>query len=64
MQRVPSDPEDMDMISGEEVDPPSPHTPPRWDITAVVRRKMVFAKRPMPMVGKTATALGEAVKSR
>ncbi|KAI0077062.1 hypothetical protein K474DRAFT_1621797 [Panus rudis PR-1116 ss-1] len=24
-----------------------------WDIVAVVKRKMVFAKRPMPMVGKT-----------
>ena len=26
--------------------------PPRWDIVAVVKRKMVFAKRPMPIVGK------------
>ncbi|KAI0695400.1 Ctf8-domain-containing protein [Cytidiella melzeri] len=26
--------------------------PPEWDIVAVVRRKMVFAKRPMPMVGR------------
>lgn len=23
-----------------------------WDIVAVVKRKMVFAKRPMPMVGR------------
>ncbi len=25
---------------------------PQWDIIAVVKRKMVFAKRPMPMVGR------------
>ena len=25
---------------------------PSWDIVAVVKRKMVFAKRPMPVVGK------------
>ncbi|PSS34149.1 hypothetical protein PHLCEN_2v1817 [Hermanssonia centrifuga] len=27
-------------------------SPPQWDIIAVVKRKMVFAKRPMPMVGR------------
>jgi len=27
-------------------------TTPEWDIVAVVKRKMVFATRPMPMVGK------------
>ena len=26
--------------------------PPSWDVVAVVKRKMVFAKRPMPMVGR------------
>ncbi|KAI0666076.1 Ctf8-domain-containing protein [Trametes maxima] len=26
-----------------------------WDIVAVVKRKMVFSKRPMPMVGKTSS---------
>ena len=26
--------------------------PPEWDIIAVVKKKMVFAKRPMPIVGK------------
>ena len=25
---------------------------PEWDIVAVVRKKMVFAKRPMPIVGR------------
>lgn len=25
---------------------------PSWDVVAVVKRKMVFAKRPMPMVGR------------
>lgn len=30
--------------------------PPRWDIVAVVKRKMVFAKRPMPIVGRPSTA--------
>ena len=29
--------------------------PPSWDVVAVVKRKMVFAKRPMPMVGRPAT---------
>lgn len=32
---------------GEDKTPPT-----SWDIVAVVKRKMVFAKRPMPMVGK------------
>ncbi|KAI0365468.1 hypothetical protein BV20DRAFT_973158 [Pilatotrama ljubarskyi] len=27
-----------------------------WDIVAVVKRKMVFSKRPMPMVGKPSSA--------
>ncbi|CCL99301.1 uncharacterized protein FIBRA_01317 [Fibroporia radiculosa] len=27
-----------------------------WDIVAVVKRKMIFSKRPMPMVGKHSTA--------
>ncbi|KAI0637494.1 Ctf8-domain-containing protein [Trametes polyzona] len=27
-------------------------TPTSWDIVAVVKRKMVFSKRPMPMVGR------------
>ena len=30
----------------------SPGNPPSWDVVAVVKRKMVFAKRPMPMVGR------------
>ena len=37
-----------------EVDDDSPRTTARsksWDIIAVVRKKMVFAKRPMPVVG-------------
>ena len=27
-----------------------------WDVVAVVKRKMVFAKRPMPIVGKPPSA--------
>ncbi|KAI0352434.1 hypothetical protein OH77DRAFT_1409171 [Trametes cingulata] len=27
-----------------------------WDVVAVVKRKMVFSKRPMPMVGKPSSA--------
>ena len=27
-----------------------------WDIVAVVKKKLVFSKRPMPIVGKTASA--------
>ncbi|KAI0342678.1 hypothetical protein BDW22DRAFT_1357137 [Trametopsis cervina] len=29
-----------------------PESSPEWNIIAVVKRKMVFAKRPMPMVGR------------
>ncbi|KAI0655350.1 Ctf8-domain-containing protein [Cubamyces menziesii] len=29
-----------------------------WDIVAVVKRKMVFSKRPMPIVGKPASSTG------
>ena len=27
-----------------------------WDMIAVVKRKMVFSRRPMPMVGKVASS--------
>ncbi len=30
-----------------------------WDVVAVVKRKMVFSKRPMPMVGKVAAIGGK-----
>ena len=36
---------------------------PSWDIVAIVRRKMVFAKRPMPMVGKGAMAVAPGTSS-
>ncbi|KAH9887638.1 Ctf8-domain-containing protein [Cubamyces lactineus] len=29
-----------------------------WDIVAVVKRKMVFSKRPMPIVGKPCSSIG------
>ncbi len=29
--------------------------PKSWDMIAIVKRKMVFAKRPMPMVGRPAS---------
>lgn len=28
---------------------------PRWDIVAVVKKKIVFSKRPMPIVGSAAS---------
>lgn len=38
--------------SGEEVHELVSSSSPEWNIVAVVKRKMVFAKRPMPMVGR------------
>ncbi|TRM64471.1 Ctf8-domain-containing protein [Schizophyllum amplum] len=40
-----------------------PDVPPEqmnvsWDIIAVVKRKIIFSKRPMPIVGRTAPKLG------
>lgn len=55
-------PEDDPMDYGDE-GPEHARQPPRWDIVAVVKRKMVFAKRPMPMVGVGRQAAGEAVES-
>ncbi|KZT01384.1 uncharacterized protein LAESUDRAFT_686700 [Laetiporus sulphureus 93-53] len=31
-----------------------------WDVVAIVKRKMVFSKRPMPMVSKPATPASES----
>jgi len=30
----------------------------RWDMVAVVKKKIVFSKRPMPIVGKAAAVMG------
>ena len=58
MNRVPSESAIGDgMALDSETDSTSPTVPPRWDIVAVVKRKMVFAKRPMPMVGKVSTTV-------
>jgi len=32
-----------------------------WDVVAVVKRKMIFSKRPMPVVASTPLALGGSV---
>ncbi|KAI8984809.1 Ctf8-domain-containing protein [Trametes punicea] len=50
----------------EDAMPLDPDGPPRapsgavksWDVIAVVKRKMVFSKRPMPIVGKLAGSSG------
>ncbi|KAI0766196.1 Ctf8-domain-containing protein [Trametes elegans] len=44
-----------DSVDAEDLDsarPASGGEAKSWDIVAVVRKKMVFSKRPMPMVGK------------
>lgn len=56
MHRVPSESEDDDTTSIDES--VSHRPPPTWKIRAVVKRKMVFAKRPMPMVGNANTSTG------
>lgn len=30
----------------------------QWDMVAIVKKKIVFSKRPMPIVGTTAIAMG------
>ena len=57
MNRVPPD-TGPDAAHEDELS--SKTTPPTWKIHAIVKRKMVFAKRPMPMVGKTNTSTGLA----
>ena len=37
-----------------EVDEPRDAGAKSWDVVAIVKRKMVFSKRPMPVVGKPA----------
>lgn len=61
MKRAPYHPRDETMADG---DPGSPTVlqPPSWDIVAIVKRKMVFTKRPMPMVGRGATTVDPARK--
>lgn len=51
--------EDSDMdIDHDSQFTNNPGVPPQWDIVAVVKRKMVFAKRPMPMVGRPPVSEG------
>lgn len=41
-----------------DIDESDPHNNAQvnsWNIVAVVKRKMVFSKRPMPIVGKTSS---------
>ena len=50
----------------DDIDHESTGTSPKsWDVVAVVKNKMVFAKRPMPMVGKVAgiTSVGVGRKA-
>ena len=35
---------------------------PQWDMIAIVKKKVVFSKRPMPIVGKAAVAMGTDIK--
>ncbi|KAL6301356.1 Ctf8-domain-containing protein [Sparassis latifolia] len=45
--------DNVDMVSEGE----AKSTLVEWNVVAVVKTKMVFSRRPMPMVGKDATAL-------
>lgn len=50
-----------------DVDGPLPNSansenvPPSWDMIAIVRRKIVFGKRPMPIVGLSSAGTNGAV---
>jgi chromosome transmission fidelity protein 8 len=35
----------------------------QWDMVAIVKKKIVFSKRPMPIVGTAATAVGSSSKN-
>ncbi|KAI0640642.1 Ctf8-domain-containing protein [Trametes meyenii] len=55
---IPSLSEDVMTIDNNdsEYEQPKSKAVKSWNIAAVVKRKMVFSKRPMPMVGKTSSA--------
>ncbi|KAJ3538785.1 hypothetical protein NM688_g6471 [Phlebia brevispora] len=57
MHRVPPEPTEDDPSGLDDDSPTSTSAPPTWKIVAVVKRKMVFAKRPMPMVGKPSSTV-------
>ncbi|OSX57620.1 hypothetical protein POSPLADRAFT_1155935 [Postia placenta MAD-698-R-SB12] len=44
---------DTSMNDADEPDSKRPHA--GWDVVVIVRRKMVFSKRPMPMMDRVAT---------
>ncbi|OBZ72710.1 Chromosome transmission fidelity protein 8 [Grifola frondosa] len=43
-----------DMLIDDDIHGPRKADPPSWAVMAIVKRKMVFSNRPMPMVGKIA----------
>ena len=62
IHRVPRAAEGDAMKTDGDTDSSIQHTTPQWDVVAIVKRKMVFAKRPMPIVGigKSAAVGGAA----
>lgn len=47
-----------------EVDEPRDAGSKSWDVVAIVKRKMVFSKRPMPVVGSSGKSSSAAPLSR
>ncbi|EIW62344.1 uncharacterized protein TRAVEDRAFT_118314 [Trametes versicolor FP-101664 SS1] len=47
--------ESMAVEDSEQGSQQTSGAPKSWDMVAIVKRKMVFAKRPMPMVGRPAS---------
>lgn len=47
--------ESMSVDDSEQDSQQTNGAPKSWDMVAIVKRKMVFAKRPMPMVGRPAS---------
>jgi chromosome transmission fidelity protein 8 len=50
--------DDMDVRQADASDAVSS----QWDMVAIVKKKIVFSKRPMPIVGKAAIAMSSGGK--
>ncbi|KAI0820692.1 Ctf8-domain-containing protein [Trametes gibbosa] len=53
----PSEKETRNSLSVQDTQETQPCGTASWDMVAIVKRKMVFSKRPMPMVGKPSAAV-------
>ncbi|KAI9059075.1 hypothetical protein FKP32DRAFT_1580677 [Trametes sanguinea] len=55
---APTTEDDPMSLDREDSQRPAESDARRWDIVAVVKRKMVFSKRPMPIVGRPSGSAG------